>query len=308
MAVPPSASRLEMNYTIAQESRIGGRKINQDRVASVATEDAVLMIVADGMGGHLHGEVAAQIAIDTATGRFRSEAKTRLADVATFLAATLQQAHEAIVRYTTERRIPPHAAPRTTCIACVVQDGQARWAHAGDSRLYLIHRQPEGPARVGRTRDHSVVQRMIDVGSLSHAEAATHPLRNRVFSCLGGDEAPRIELSSAIPLQDDDVIALCSDGAWSPLGDKLATELGRAPLTRSVPHVLDAAERAAGPGADNLTLIAMRWEAPPAVVETPSDASFCDTYIGQAPLSDGEIERAIAELRRRPSNSNGTLS
>ena len=295
-----------MNYTIAQESRIGGRKINQDRVASLATEDAVLMIVADGMGGHLHGEVAAQIAIDTITGRFRSEAKTRLADVAAFLAGALQQAHETIVRYTTRCHIPAGAAPRTTCIACVVQDGQVTWAHAGDSRLYLIHRQPEGPARVARTRDHSIVQNMIDAGSLSHAEAATHPLRNRVFSCLGGHETPRIELSSAILLHDGDLIALCSDGAWAPLGDTLATELGRAPLIRSVPRALDVAERAAGPGADNLTLIAMRWEAPVALTEAPSDASFGDTYIGQAPLSDGEIERAIAELRRRPLNSNGT--
>ncbi|MDO8788603.1 MAG: protein phosphatase 2C domain-containing protein [Sulfuritalea sp.] len=288
-----------MNYTLAQESRIGGRKINQDRVASVATEDAVLMIVADGMGGHLHGEVAAQIAIDTVTGRFHSEAKTRLADVAGFLAATLQQAHETIVRYATECRIPPHAAPRTTCIACVVQDGQANWAHAGDSRLYLIHHLSEGPARVARTRDHSIVQRMIDAGSLNHAEAATHPLRNRVFSCLGGDETPHIELSLAISLQDGDLIALCTDGTWVPLGDTLATELASAPLTRSVPHLLDVAERAAGPGGDNLTLIAMRWEAPVAADKASSAPSFCDTYIGQAPISDDEIDRAIAQIRHR---------
>jgi serine/threonine protein phosphatase PrpC len=298
-----------MNYTIAQESRIGGRQINQDRVAWLATADAVLMVVADGMGGHLQGEVAAQIVIDTVTERFRGEAKTRLADPARFLAATLQQAHETIVRYATECRIPAHAAPRTTCIACVVQDGQANWAHAGDSRLYLIHRLSEGPARVAQTRDHSIVQRMIDAGSLSHAEAATHPLRNRVFSCLGGDDAPQIELSPSIPLQDGDLIALCTDGAWSPLGERLVTELGRAPLTSTVPHLLDVAEKAAGPGADNLTLIAMSWKAPAAVAETSSPPSFCDTYIGQAPLSDAEIERAIDEIRRRqPAKSNGASS
>ena len=298
-----------MNYTIAQDSRIGGRQINQDRVAWLATTDAVLMVVADGMGGHLQGEVAAQIVIDTVTERFRGEANTRLADPARFLAATLQQAHETIVRYAAECRIPAYAAPRTTCIACVVQDGQANWAHAGDSRLYLIHHLSKGPARVAQTRDHSIVQRMIDAGSLSHAEAATHPLRNRVFSCLGGDETPQIELSSAIPLQDGDLIALCTDGAWSPLGERLVTELGRAPLTSTVPHLLDVAEKEAGPGADNLTLIAMSWKAPVAVAETLPSPSFCDTYIGQAPLSDAEIERAIDEIRRRqPSKSNGAPS
>ena len=298
-----------MNYTIAQETRIGGRAINQDRVAWLATADAVLMVVADGMGGHLQGEVAAQIAIDTVTGRFRSEAKTRLADPLRFLATTLQQAHETIVRYAAECRIPPHAAPRTTCIACVVQDGQASWAHAGDSRLYLIHGQSQGQVRVAQTRDHSVVQRMIDEGRLNHAEAASHPLRNRVFSCLGGDEAPHIEVSRTVPLQDGDLIALCTDGAWSPLGETLVSELGRAPLNTSVPHLLDAAERAAGPGADNLTLIAMRWKTPDAAGHTLDPNPEARRVPAAAAISDADIEHAIAEIRRRnPHHPNGASS
>jgi serine/threonine protein phosphatase PrpC len=298
-----------MNYTIAQESRIGGRQVNQDRVAWLATEDAVLMVVADGMGGHLQGEVAAQIAIDTVTEGFRSAAKTRLADPARFLAAVLRQAHEIIVRYASDCRIPLHAAPRTTCIACVVQDGQANWAHAGDSRLYLIHGHSEGQSSVARTRDHSVVQRMIDSGSLSQEEAASHPLRSRVFSCLGGDMIPHIEVSRTVPLQDGDLIALCTDGAWSPLGETLVAELGRAPLNTTVPHLLDAAEQAAGPGSDNLTLIAMRWEASNPDVVTRNLNPDAGSESVAAPLSNEEIERAIAEIRRRiPLNPNGTTS
>jgi serine/threonine protein phosphatase PrpC len=289
-----------MNYTIAQESRIGGRPINQDRAAWLATADAVLMVVADGMGGHLQGEVAAQIAIDTMTERFRGEAKPRLVHPNHFLVTTLRQAHETIVRYAADCRIPPHAAPRTTCIACVVQDGQAIWAHAGDSRLYLIHGHAKGQPRVAQTRDHSVVQRMIDSGSLSHAEAARHPLRSHVFSCLGGDVAPHIEVSQTVALQDGDLIALCTDGAWSPLGETLVTELGRAPLNSSVPHLLDAAERAAGPGADNLTLIALRWEASDSVTLGAKQAAAGTS------VSDAELEQAIAAIRRRlPHNPNG---
>ncbi len=286
-----------MNYTIAHDSRIGGREINQDRAAWLATETAVLLAVADGMGGHLQGEVAAQIAVDTVIECFRLEARTRLPDPADFLSRALHQAHRTIVRYAADCRIPAHIAPRTTCIACVVQDGMASWAHAGDSRLYLIHRHPEGEVRVAQTRDHSIVQRMVDEGSLSQDEAADHPWRNRVFSCLGGDAAPHIEVSAAIPLQDGDLIALCTDGAWSPLGDTLVAEIGRAPLTSTVPHLLDAAERAAGPGADNLTLIALRWEAPDPARNTP---------VAEATVSDGDLERAIAEIRRRnPLSPNG---
>lgn len=298
-----------MKYTIAQDSRIGGRRINQDRAAWLATDDAVLLLVADGMGGHLHGEVAAQIAVDTVCACFRDEARTRLADPARFLGASLQQAHEAIVHYAAECRILAHAAPRTTCIACVVQDGQAIWAHAGDSRLYLIHGHGRAQGSGAHTRDHSVVQRLVDAGSLSHADAASHPLRNRVFNCLGGEARPHIEVSGAALLEDGDLIALCTDGVWSPLGDRLVSELGRVPLSTTVPELLAAAERTAGPGADNLTLIAMRWEAPAALAESDPEPSFCETYIGEAPLSDAEIGRAIDEIRRRkPAKAKGTNS
>jgi serine/threonine protein phosphatase PrpC len=289
-----------MNFTIIQESRIGGREINQDRAAWLATEDSVLMVVADGMGGHLQGEVAAQLAIDTITERFRSDAKPRLADPARFLKAALVLAHESIVSHSTACHIPAHAAPRTTCIACVVQDGEARWAHAGDSRLYLVHASAPDNACVLRTRDHSLVQRMVDDGMISDDQAATHPLRNRVFSCLGGSLAPNIEVSRTVPLQDGDVIALCTDGAWSPLGEQLVSQLRRMPLTRSVPNLLDAAEHAAGPGADNLTLIAMRWTAP------DPDAHTINLRPGgvlqerrQERISDADIDQAIDEIRRR---------
>jgi hypothetical protein len=155
-----------MNYNIIQESRIGGREINQDRAAWLATGDAVLMVVADGMGGHLQGEVAAQLAVDTVCQRFGREARPRLADPARFLDDALRHAHESIVRHAAACRIATHAAPRTTCIACIVQDGQASWAHAGDSRLYLVHDRGETHQRVLHTRDHSVVQRMVDDGMI----------------------------------------------------------------------------------------------------------------------------------------------
>jgi serine/threonine protein phosphatase PrpC len=298
-----------MNYTIAQESRIGGREINQDRAAWLATPDAVLMVVADGMGGHLQGEVAAQIAVDSFCERFRSEANTLLPDPARFLKATLNQVHHAIVRHTAACGIQAHDAPRTTCIACVVQNGQATWAHAGDSRLYLIHGGAQATGGVVRTRDHSVVQRMVDDGIIDRADAGSHPMRNRVFSCLGGDELPHIEVSPAVALEDGDLIALCTDGAWAPLGDALVSVLRSAPLTASVPEVLDAAESVAGPRADNLTLLAMRWELPDPDSATLDGQRAVPPGRELADFSDEEIELAVAEIRRRiPFTPNGASS
>lgn len=283
-----------MQFSITQESRIGGRDTNQDRAAWLATEEAVLMVVADGMGGHLQGDVAAQLAVDIITERFRREACPRLADPALFLGAALRQAHHSIVHHAAACQIPTHAAPRTTCIACVVQDGTACWAHAGDSRLYLVHGRDDDRRKVIHTRDHSVVQRMVDDGMIDREKAAQHPMRNRVFSCLGGSAEPQIEVSTPVMLRNGDLVALCTDGAWSPLGESMAAELARSPLTSTVPHLLDAAERAAGPDADNLTLVAMRWEG--------ADDRELDGDARRAALpriSNEEIERAIDELRSR---------
>ena len=288
-----------MKYTIVHDSRIGGRDINQDRAAWLATDDALLMVVADGMGGHLQGEIAAQLAVDTVVECFRREALPRLADPGRFLAKAFGQAHTNILNHANACQIASHAAPRTTCIACVVQDGQACWAHAGDSRLYLIHGRAPDNANVMRTRDHSVVQRMVDDGTLSSEQAASHPMRNRVFSCLGGSVDPHIEVSRLVSLDDGDLIALCTDGAWSPLGERLVNELACAPLTSSVPHLLDAAERAAGPGADNLTVIAMRWDAPNPDAHTLDQRPDALRRLLLAPISDEDIELAVADIRRR---------
>jgi serine/threonine protein phosphatase PrpC len=304
-----------MKYSIAQESRIGGREINQDRAGSISTTEAVLLMVADGMGGHMQGEVAAQIAIDTLTEQFRRLATPRLQNPAAFLSVAMRMAHQTIVRYADECRIPAHAAPRTTCIACVIQDGTACWAHAGDSRLYLVHGSDHNSHRVAHTRDHSIVQRMLDEGQITQEEAASHPLRHRVFSCLGGDATPQIEVSPPVVLMDGDVVALCTDGAWAPMGPeaaKLVASLGGAPLNTTIPDLLDTAEQVAGDGADNLTIIALRWEAPAiaAGIDVDQD-TITITVVGQAadqrveevPISDAEIERAIADIRQRISRT-----
>lgn len=298
-----------MNYSIAQESRVGGREINQDRAGWVATADAVLMVVADGMGGHLQGEVAAQMAVDGFCERFRSEARTLLPNPARFLRKTLDQVHQAIVRHAAACGIPIHDAPRTTCIACVVQNGQATWAHAGDSRLYLIHGGAQATGGVVQTRDHSVVQRMVDDGLIDRADAGHHPMRNQVFSCLGGQETPHIEVSPAVALEDGDLIALCSDGAWAPLEETLVRELRRSPPAACVPALLDAAEDAAGPNADNLTLLVMRWEVPDPDSTTLDGQRAVPRGRELATFSDEEIELAVAEIRRRvPFTLNGTSS
>lgn len=244
-----------MRFTIYQESRIGRRDDNQDRVAYCYSRDALVMVLADGMGSSSAGELAAEIAARHVVRSFQREARPALADPLRFLARALTGAHHAILD-----EVGTHAldeAPSTTVIACVIQHGVAQWAHAGDSRLYVlrdgsIHR---------RTRDHSWVQKMVDEGKLSASEAERHPGRNRIYSCIGGPQSPHIDYSSALALCAGDVILLCSDGLWDPLGDEriLARLTSGSALAATVETLLDDAERLAREQADNLSVIALRW-------------------------------------------------
>jgi len=296
-----------MKFTIYQESRIGQRKNNQDRIAHCYSRDALLMVLADGMGGHLHGEVAAQIAVQYVTEWFQREACPRLADPFQFLASGITNAHHAITDYALERDLPD--APRTTCVVCIVQDNIAYWAHAGDSRLYVIRDKRV----LTQTHDHSRVQMMVDDGLISEAEALHHPARNRVYSCLGGDLAPQVDFSRKTPLLAGDTVMMCSDGFWSPLGNPaIAQGYSLEGVMLATPRLMDQAEALAGRTGDNLSVVAVDWETGyqdqttsgsvetatmPIDVHTTQMEGFDKSRPRDHELTDDDIEQAIAEIK-----------
>jgi serine/threonine protein phosphatase PrpC len=297
-----------MKFSVYQESRQGPRKSNQDRVAYCYSRDALCMVIADGMGGHLHGEVAAQIASQFIAEAFQRSAQPRLADPLKFLLESITNAHHAIVDYANVRSLLE--TPRTTCVACIVQDGLAHWAHVGDSRLYLIRN-----GRVeGQTKDHSRVQILVDAGRVREEAVAAHPDRNKIFNCLGQMGPPKVDLSRRIALRHGDVILMCTDGLWGPLTSKhICEELLRADVLQAVPKLLDMAEVRAGREGDNASVVAMTWfdetesvdsEGISTVSMDPTDIKTTVEQFGKSTppaaggyLTDDEIERAIDEIR-----------
>jgi len=298
-----------VKFTIYQESRPGKRSNNEDRLAHCYSRDALMMVIADGMGGHYYGEIAAQIAVQTLVESFQREATPEIRDPFMFLQRSMTNAHCAILDFTDAHNLKD--SPRTTCVACVIQDNIAYWAHAGDSRLYLMR----AGKVLTRTRDHSRVQLLIDQGVINEAQAAVHPDRNKVYSCLGGRQTPEIEFSRKTPLEAGDVLALCTDGLWGVIpGEIQAVALKTENLMKAVPMLLDQADSRGGPSADNLSIVVVRWE--DSYVEDGAGASSVvstqtmsrDTIttkldeFGRNPqykteLSDEEIERAINEIR-----------
>lgn len=297
-----------MRFSVYQESHIGGRKNNQDRMGYSFTRDALLLLLADGMGGHIQGEMAATIALQTIGSLFQQNANPYVKKPEKFLEDSFFAAHREIHRYRAINNLPE--TPRTTIVACLIQHNSAYWAHCGDSRLYWMR---QGQI-LARTRDHSRIETLIAQGKVDPSERDTHPERNKLFNCLGAPNMPIVELSRRASLQAGDVILLCSDGLWSVLPDHvLAQTLCTNTVVRAVPELLASAVGIAGKTSDNVTALALMWEGTSVLQDSPSTIVTHTLPIGsvtttiQAPrhadleqtdvFNESEIEKAIAEIR-----------
>jgi serine/threonine protein phosphatase PrpC len=292
-----------MRFSVFQLSRRGGRQKNEDRMGYSYTRESALFVLADGMGGHPHGEVAAQIAIQTVSSMFQRQAKPALKNVPDFLSAALLGAHHQLLRYSNERAMLD--TPRTTLVVAVVQNGCAHWIHCGDSRLYLVR----DAKLLVRTRDHSYQElRNAAVSGLERMN------RNVLFTCLGSPTKPLFDTAGPVLLEQGDRLLLCSDGLWGTLDDDaIAHELGRKTVSQAVPSLVDSALRKAGDSSDNVTAVAMEWETPnafaPSTMGVTTDsineevfastiqAGSLEGYLEEPDaMDDDAIERSIAEI------------
>jgi PPM family protein phosphatase len=244
-----------MKFAIYQSSHQGGRKYNQDCVAHAYSDQALLMVLADGMGGHSHGELAAQITIKTYMQAFSDEANPRVNEPEDFLSRIMHKANRAIIQFAKDQGLL--GSPGTTCVAALVQDGRVCWAHAGDSRFYLLRNKNV----VAVTHDHSVVQQWADLGFITEEQMKTHPDRHRITNCLGGEgEMFFVETEPETDLHQGDVMLLCSDGLWGPLDPG---EIGKLLMTRPLPDALEELMELSlfreGMKADNTTAVVARW-------------------------------------------------
>jgi serine/threonine protein phosphatase PrpC len=197
----------------ADLSLLGDREDNQDRVAVAVAEKAALIMVIDGMGGHSDGSLAADTAKKSLLESF-GQASLPMFDPLGFLHIALSKAHDEVARLGSAQAVD--ARPRATTAICLVQEGAAYWAHIGDSRVYLIRRGEVAE----RTRDHSHVELLLREGKITEDEVSTHPMRNFVECCLGGDPSiPEMSINGRRVLAPGDVLLLCTDGIWANMRD-----------------------------------------------------------------------------------------
>ena len=301
-----------MKFSVYQVSRKGGREKNEDRMGYCYTRDAGLFALADGMGGHPEGEVASQMALQTLSALFQREAKPRLTDPLKFLHDAIIAGHHQLLRYATGRALMD--TPRTTVVACVLQGNAAYWAHCGDSRLYLVR----GDKLVARTRDHSYSELQQTLSQVT--PMADRVNRNVLFTCLGSPGKPVVDTAGPLVVHPGDRVMLCSDGLWGTVDDQAITDmLTQHPISDAVPELVERALRAGGSGSDNVTVLAVEWEAAEEAdttggVSTTSlgDEVFASTIqasrgAGSAgdDLDEAEIERSIREINEAIERSAG---
>jgi PPM family protein phosphatase len=240
----------------ADLSLVGDREDNQDRVAIAAKDKAALLIVIDGMGGHSDGSRAADTALKSLLDSFQ-QTSLPMFDPLGFLHMSLSKAHDDVAKLGAGQNID--ARPRATIAISLVQDGAAYWAHVGDSRVYWLRRGKV----VERTRDHSHVEMLLREGKIKEEEVSTHPMRNFVECCLGGDPAvPEMAISGRHILEPGDVVLLCTDGVWANLkdGDIAAFFREESNDLRAWLEALGRrAVQASSPFSDNSSAAVLRW-------------------------------------------------
>lgn len=281
-----------MKFSVFQTSHQGGRQKNEDRMGYCFTQESALFVLADGMGGHPEGEIAAEIALQTMATLFKKQAQPILEDVGHFLESSLLTAHRQILRYAIDKGMPD--SPRTTLVAAVIQNGQMQWIHCGDSRLYITRES----AMVLRTRDHSYSELresiLTKVGEMN---------RNVLFTCLGSPTRPIYDLSASTALSMGDRILLCSDGLWGPLREEdIITRLVNGPINQVGTDLVEYAFTTAGKHSDNVTIIAVNWEEETRVTANPEDYyvyddDFTSTITGDL-LDDSDIEQSLDDINQ----------
>jgi len=236
--------------TVAAASEIGARSENQDAHGRFHAGPRTFLALCDGMGGHLGGGFAARTFVGLAVAAAARDG------------AALPDSPEAAVADLVARATAAMLAeaagldlgldPHTTAVLCWLEPDRVVVAHVGDSRLYRV-----GPDGVRwRTRDHSLVQHMVDLGEVDPRDAAHHPYRNAVLRSIGGTSGPEPEVNVLPPLVPGEGVLLCSDGLWEHATDAdLAAPAAAPDPEEALAGLVRTAVGRAGPYADNTTAI-----------------------------------------------------
>lgn len=197
-------------FTLTDAGKV--RKANEDYISTAQTDNGVLLVVCDGLGGLQGGEIASSLAAETLTREFRST--STIEEPYRFLYDSIEKANQALRDFLTDH--PDYEAIGTTIVAAFIRNDELYIAHVGDSRAYLMKRE----ILIMLTKDHSTVQELIDMGLLKPEQAFNHPQKNLITRSLGDPISNQPDITGPIKLSEGDKVFLCTDGVTAHLKDR----------------------------------------------------------------------------------------
>ena len=204
-------------------SKQGGRDYNEDACGHWHSDTHLCCVVADGAGGHGGGDIASRLAVKHILEQMAAAPLTSVDEVHDLLLDT----NASVRRHRADGEAQRHMHSTVVALFIDLQRAEALWGHAGDSRLYLFR---DGQM-LAHTRDHSLVQTLVDAGLLSPDQTRTHPRRSELQSALGTDPEQFLLSTASRPwsLQAGDVFMLCTDGLWEFVNEaEMCASLNRA--------------------------------------------------------------------------------
>ena len=227
------------------------RELNEDSGAYIQPDDpevmaskGLLILVADGMGGHSAGEVASRMAVEVITHVYYEDG----GEPQSALKKAFREANRAI--HKTAEKDESKTGMGTTCTALVLQNGTAISAHVGDSRLYLVR---EGAIYL-MTEDHSAVMEMVKAGLISIQQARHHPDKNVILRAMGSHADVEVTTwQEPFPVRAGDCFLLCSDGLYDLIEDEEIRRVVESKEPRSACESLIALAKERG-GHDNISV------------------------------------------------------
>jgi serine/threonine protein phosphatase PrpC len=242
-----------MEVEIAVLCNPGGREVNEDACGYWTSDNYCCQVLSDGAGGHGAGDVASKVVVRSVLQAFRAAPACTPETVA----ALLEEANRTVLK---EQGTHADQADMRATAAVLILDlvnSCAVWGHLGDSRVYFFH----NGAIIAQTRDHSVVQSMIDAGFLEAGSIRTNPKRSVLTAAMGNAEecAPGL-LETPQVLTDEDAFLICSDGFWEYVDEhRMEQELEQASSPEAWLKAMEAELlRKARPRHDNYSAIAVR--------------------------------------------------
>jgi len=219
-------------YSVGQQSHQGGRDYNEDRVAIFERDNGLLLVLADGLGGHAGGDIASQALIDAMGDSFNKATDKQLSKADSFLTLSINYAHHSVHRHAVNRGFSVDS-PKTTCVVCLI----------GDSRLYLIR------------------NRTIEFITDDHiSKKPGHENNAPISRCVGGLESPKPEVSEPHEMREGETLMLATDGAWATFRvDDLFDYVDSEHPTLGLDNMLQELERRNKVPSDNLSVVVCFW-------------------------------------------------